>query len=179
MIDLAAARQPVCDLISTSLTSFAAEKPGVTWSTFALYSCPWSGWVTTCFDTKANSDRIVAEFQSADPQTYGEDGWGRFNKNCPDFEFVEWRLASFPEWQTECETAEPVHVRDLSGQDHFIGEADEEINNLVFPFLCAVLAQEFSAVKDVSLLPRSRHRFGVQMLDSECFEFWRGGEPGA
>lgn len=38
MIDFGATRQSVEDLIEASLSSFAAERPDETWSTFALYA---------------------------------------------------------------------------------------------------------------------------------------------
>lgn len=174
MIDFEADRQFVKELIESSLGSFAAERPGVAWSTFALYACPWAGWITACFDSEANSAQTVAAIEANGPDWYGEDEWGRFNNNCPNFQFVEWRLLSLPHWQGECEAAEPIHVRDLSGQDHFIGSENEAINGLVFAFLRKVLLAEMQAMTGSRFLPRARYRFGVQLLDSGFLEFWQG-----
>lgn len=173
MINLEHARKPVQALIESSLTSFAAAEPGVTWCTFALYACPWAGWISTNFDTKANSARIDAEFGVHGTEWYAEDEWGRFNTNCPDFAFREWRLLDLPDWQAEYEAAEPIHVRDLSGQDHFIGSENEAINGLTFLFLRTVLMDQLRAMKGNPLFPKARHRFGVQLLDSKFAEFWR------
>jgi hypothetical protein len=173
MINLEDARNPVRELIESSLASFASGKSDVTWSTFALYACPWAGWITANFDTVANSAGIVARFSVNGPDWYGEDEWGRFNNNCPDFEFREWRGLDLADWQSEYEEAEPIHVRDLSGQDHFIGSENEAINGLAFHFLRTVLSDKLSSMKGSSLFPGVRHRFGVQLLDSRFVEFWR------
>lgn len=173
MINLEDARNPVKELIENALSSFACEQSGVTWCTFALYACPWSGWITTSFDTAAKSDQILAKFGKNGPDWYGEDAWGRFNNNCPDFQFPDWRGLELPHWQTEYEEAEPIHVRDLSGQDHFIGDENEAINGLAFDFLRTVLLDQLRSMNKSRLFPSARHRFGVQLLDSEFAQFWR------
>ena len=173
MIDLKDTVEPLRDLIENSLASFPAEHPDVTWCTFSLYACPWAGWVSTCFDTEENSARIVDKFSSNGPDWYGEDVWGQFNNNCPDFMFPEWRLLDLEHWRTEYEEAEPIHVRDLDGQDHFIGDEYEAINGLAFVFMRTVLRSRLNAMKGRSRLPDYRHRIGVQLLDSELSEFWR------
>ena len=173
MINFGDVRKPVQELIESSLTSFASEKPDVTWCTFALYACPWSGWITTNFDTEAKSAQIVAEFSANGPDWYDEDEWGRFSNNCPDFEFSEWRSLDLPDWQTEYEAADPIHVRELGGKDHFIGSENEAINGLVFRFLRTVFSDQLSSMKRGLLFPKARPRFGVQLLDSQFSEFWR------
>ena len=40
MINFEDARNPVRELIESSLASFASEKSDVTWFIFALYECP-------------------------------------------------------------------------------------------------------------------------------------------
>ena len=173
MINLEDARNPVEELIENALASFASEKSDVTWYTFALYACPWSGWIMTSFDTEAKSAQIVAKFGKNGPDWYGEDAWGRFSNNCPDFQFHDWRDLELPHWQTEYEEAEPIHVRDLSGQDHFIGDENEAINGLAFDFLRTVLLDQLSSMKKSPFFPAARHHFGVQLLDSEFSQFWR------
>jgi len=173
MINLEDARKPVQELIESSLTSFASGKSDAAWCTFALYACPWAGWITTNFDTEANSAQIVAQFSANGPDWYAEDEWGRFNNNCPDFEVCEWRSLELPDWQTEYEEAEPIHVRDSSGQDHFIGSDNEAINGLAFHFFRTVLSDQLSSMKRSLFFPKARHRFGVQLLDSQFSEFWR------
>jgi hypothetical protein len=175
MLNFEDTRGPAQALIESSLVSFAAEKSDVTWCTFALYACPWSGWISTNFDTEANSARIIAEFGGHGPGWYGEDEGGRFNSNCPDFAFREWRLLELPQWQVEYEEAEPIHVRDLSGQDHVIGSENEAINGLTFYFLRAVLSDHLGSMQGSPLFPKAPHRFGVQLLDSRFAEFWRSG----
>lgn len=174
MIDLETARRPLHELIKKSLSSFAAEQPHVTWSTLALYACPWAGWIMTHLDTEANSDATVAAFEDQGPDWYGEDQWGRFNNNCPDFEFFEWRELQVKHWRTEYEETDPIHVRDLSGRDHHIGTENEAINGLVFEFLRAVLLEYVDTVKADPLMLQSRRRFGVQLLGSAFSEFWCG-----
>jgi hypothetical protein len=175
MVNLEDARKPVQERIESSLMSFASEKPDLTWCTFALYVCPRQGWATTNFDTAAKSAQIVAEFGAKGPGWCGEDEWGQFNDNCPDFEFCEWHDQEFPEWEREYwerEEAQPMHVRDLSGHDHFIS-SDEALNGLVCRFLRTVLSDQLGVMKESPFFPRARHRFGVQLLDSQFSEFWR------
>ena len=176
MIDLRLAAAPVKELIASSMSSFSTEKPAVEWSTFALYACPWAGWILTCFDTEAKSARILAEFARNGPEWRGKDAAGRFNNNCPDFEYPEWRSLELPDWQSEYEEAQPVHVRDLAGKDHFIGTENETINGLVFRFLRSVLLDELKTMMTGAVLPPSRRRFGVKMLDSAFVEFWRDAD---
>jgi len=176
MIDFADSRGPLRELIENSLSGFASEHADVTWSTFALYACPWGGWITTSFDTKEKSAEIVAEISASGRDWFGEDEWGRFNDNCPDFQFHDWRGLELPSWQTECEEAEPIHVRDLSGRDHFIGCENEALNGLAFGFMRTVLLEQLESLRGSPVFPKSRHRFGVQLLDSLCSKYWRSPE---
>jgi hypothetical protein len=172
MINFENARKPVAELIENSLSSFSAEKPDVTWSAFALYACPWSGWVASYFDTEPNSARIVAQFSANGPDWYGEDEWGRFNNNCPDFEFGEWRFLGRPDWQSAYEETKPICVRDLSGADHLI-DSDEALNGLTCLFLQTVFSDQLALMTRRSIFPKGQYRFGVQLLDSRFVEFWR------
>lgn len=176
MIDLRTTRRPVQDLIADSLSSFAHERPEVAWSSFALYACPWSGWILTSFDTESRSTERVAELAENGPDWYGEDAWGRFSNNCPDFQFHEWRLLSLDHWRDAYEAEEQTtHVRDLDGQDHFIDEeeGDEALNEPVFMFLRTVLLEEMEKMNADPSLHGARRRLGVQLLDSRFVEFWR------
>jgi hypothetical protein len=65
-----------------------------------------------------------------------------------------------------------MHLRDLSGHDHFIS-CDEALNGLVCRFLRTVLSDQLGVMKESPFFPRARHRFGVQLLDSQFSEFWR------
>ena len=161
-------------MIADSLSSFAAERPDIPWSTFALYACPWAGWIVSCFDTEEKSAQIVARFGKSGPAWYGQDQWGRFNNNCADFQFFEWRSLELAHWHIEYEEANPIHVRDLGGVDLFIWDENEAINGLVFKFLRTVMLDELRTIKtnDRSLV-QFRRRFGIQLLDSTFVEFWR------
>lgn len=178
MINLEDAVEPLRELIGVSLKSFASEQPEIAWSTFALYACPWGGWVTTSFDTEENSTQIVDQISTKGLDWYGEDEWGRFNNNCPDFRFPEWRVLNLTHWRTEYEESEPIHVRDLSGQDHFIGDENEAINGLAFSFLQSVLGNQLKSMTERQYLPNGRYRVGVQLLDSAFSEFWRSKNNG-
>ena len=145
MIDLTEANARIDKLIEESLRSFSSEKPDTDWSAFAIYSCPWEGWAMTSFDTAASSEETLARWEKNGSDWYGEDDWGRFNDNCPDFEFHEWRLVDFPEWGSEYEAGEPIHVRDLAGVDHYIDSSNESLNALVFSFLCDRLRKYLEA----------------------------------
>ena len=175
MINIENTRQPLQELIKNSLRSFAAERPDVTWSTFALYSCPMVGWIMTCFNTEAKSAQIVAEFEKNGPDWYGEDQLGRFCNNCPDFEFFEWRTLDVPHWRSEYEETEPLLIRDLNGREYLIREedGDEAINEVVFEFLRTVFLAELEAMKSSPYRLSGQRRFGVQLLDSTCQEFWQ------
>ncbi len=180
MIDLSAAKPAIAALIESSLRSFAKQNPDTDWSSFAIYSCPWVGWAMTSFDTATSSDEIVARWEKNGPDWYGEDAWGRFNDNCPDFEFHDWLRIDFPEWGAEYEAGEPIHVRDLAGADHHIDSANESLNGLVFSFLCDCLTESLKSGALPIASPDSSpgRRFGVQMLDSEYVEFWHESQIG-
>ena len=61
-----------------------------------------------------------------------------------NFQFREWRNLELAHWRTEYEEANPIHVRDLSGQDHLIGDENEAINGLAFSFMRTVLRTQLS-----------------------------------
>ncbi len=174
MIDLGAAKARTIELIDDSIRTFSSENPDTSWSTFAVYSCPWVGWSLTCFDTARSSNDHVARWEKNGPDWYGEDSWGRYNDNCPDFEFFEWRRAEFPEWGSEYESGYPIVVRDLSGTDYQIDDSDEALNEVVFDFLRECLFESLAA----GAIPKTaedsdqKRRFGVQLLDSLCVQFW-------
>lgn len=179
MIDFGQFRKPVRDFIETALQSFAAERSEVRWFTFGLMVYPMGGWISANFDTEANSAEVVALANS--PDEIGEDAWGRFNNSCADFEYINWRFLKLPTWEAEYHGADaddgrPLHVRDLSGADHFISTENVPICALAFAFCRTVLLEQIEAMKGSPLFPKTRHRFGVQIPHSDFAEFWRADD---
>jgi hypothetical protein len=178
MIDMEQARKPVQEFIESSLRSFAVERSDVMWSTFGLLAYPMGGWISTNFDTEANSAEYVAVAHPHSSCPCGEDEWGRFNDSCADFEFFDWSCLQLPTWENEYHGADldegrPLHVRDLSGRDHFISTENKFICSLAFQFVRVVFLDLLNSMKGSPLLPKTRHRFGVQIPHSGFSEFWR------
>tara|TARA_R110002167_G_scaffold202705_1_gene406625 strand:- start:455 stop:994 length:540 start_codon:yes stop_codon:yes gene_type:complete len=177
MIDLTDDRVAVGALIEESLASFASEHPRTAWSTFALYACPWSGWIMSCFDTDANSRARVAGLVSDGLNWFGEDDRGRYNNSCPDFAFVEWRSLDLPHWQAAYEAETPLRIRDLSGTLHRLGEDDEAFNGVTFDFLASMLRGAGIPAPTGNRAHLRTCRLGVMLLDSAHKTFWSLPNP--
>ncbi len=123
------------DFIQKSIDRFTAEigVPGAV----GIYCCPWSGWLTTHF----NTDKTIPES----------------HLNCPDFQFVEFDFLELPDWQEEYEQESPVF--EFNGirfrHDHNLG--DENLNGFIFNCLKPVV---------MNLRHRNKPQFLLQLLDS-------------
>lgn len=106
-----------------------------------IYCCPWSGWLTTNFNVKKSLKET--------------------NHNCPDFEFVEFDLLDFPEWQEEYETNEPKYQLGDEVIQFNHEQGDEELNTIFFSFLLPIVTETRTKIKKKILL---------QFLDSNCYK---------
>ena len=152
VIDLQSHRDPLLEFLELELRGFLERRPAARLRHVALYSCPWSGWVSLCLDSKE-----------------------RIDQNCPDFEHVEVALYEAPDWSSEYETSDMPEVSVADGLVRVIAvdsEGDEAYNEVFFSFLCDVLAAA-TGRGVLRELTRSGLRLGVQMLDSELNRTWR------
>jgi hypothetical protein len=151
MIDLKSSAEPLVMFLDAQLAAFRAKHPEVASPHVALYSCPWSGWVSLCLDPTAQAEQ-----------------------NCPDFEFVEFAIFEAHEWTTEYEEQPRLEILDLHGATQIVEpevDGDEALNRVFFEFLKAILVgqEATAAVRRSGLRPS---RLGVQMLDSEYSSSW-------
>lgn len=108
-----------------------------------VYCCPWSGWISLNFN-------ITHSFKQED-------------YSCPDFEFVEFDLMNFDNWQEEYESFESIWIDDNSKTYHgHLGDGDEALNAFFFPFLKNLIVNLNKEIKLPSTI--------LQFLDSNFHE---------
>jgi len=175
MLDLRELIAPYRTLVRETLKQFELENDCISWSCYAFDCAPAHGRLGLNFDTTANSDSIVSQFEKNGPDWYGEDVAGRFNNNCADFAFCRYRdLHLYEDWVVPWEADAPFHYVDLEGsavrieQDQF---GDEGFNSIIFPVLLRVRDLEIDWVRANSRKREPTSRFGVQMCDSKFEEF--------
>ena len=105
-----------------------------------IYCCPWSGWMTINFNLKKS-------LQEA-------------NNNCPNFEFVEFAILDFPEWEDEYETNDPKYQRGNTVFEFNHKDGDEKLNEIFLPYLLSIVAEIKTKIKQVIV---------VQFLDRNYF----------
>jgi len=112
-------------------------------SVMGIYCCPWMGWISLNFNIT----------HSLNEEDY----------YCPDFEFVEFDIIDFDNWQEEYESFERIFVDDRSETYHSnLGDSDEDLNSFFFPFL-----------KNLIINLSERHKLPstiLQFLDSNLRE---------
>lgn len=106
-------------------------------SSIGFYCCPWCSWLTINF----NLDSTL----------------GKANFNCPDFQFLDFGILDFPEWEEEYNKEYPIFMVDNIEImcNHYLG--DENLNELIFNFLQPIV----SRLKD-----KYKASFLLQLLDS-------------
>jgi hypothetical protein len=152
MIDLRDYVEPIAAFLDGELAAFRRRHPDIVSPHIALYSCPWSGWVSLCLDSEPQVDQ-----------------------NCPDFELVEFALFEAPAWGAEYEEHAVLEIVGVDGTSQVVDtdlEGDEGINRVFFEFLRSVLASERTEASLVRLGLRPS-RLGVQMLDSLFESSWK------
>lgn len=135
MIDLDKYNSEIESFILNSIRRFVAENGHP--SSIGLYCCPWAGWLSTHF----NKVKTLEETRN----------------NCPDFEYVEFDLLDFPEWQEEYEKELPEYKigGKIVSHDHDLGS--DALNYIFFQFLQSIATKIKQQRKEALLL---------QMLDS-------------
>lgn len=100
--------------IIAGLEKFTSEVNGP--SVMGVYCCPWSGWISLNFNISRSLN--------------GED------YNCLDFEFVEFDIIEFNNWQEEYDSFEGVWVDENSKIYNFnLDDGDEGLNGFFYRFL--------------------------------------------
>jgi hypothetical protein len=171
MIDLRPLSAEVLALVQEALVRFEAEHPGELWSVIGVDSAPVFGWLRVSFDTKVNSDALVAQFEHHGPDWYGEDQHGRFNDNCEDFLYPGYQEIQKPEWHHEfMERNDCFSHIDATGVLHrtdMESLGNDGFNALIFPVLVkaqrAAIAWLASNARNMDQVTR----FVVQICDSE------------
>jgi hypothetical protein len=135
MLELEPYKIQITEFITDSINRFIAENGPP--SSIGIYCCPWAGWLTINF----NKSKTLTQTKN----------------NCPDFEFVEFDLLDFPEWQEEYELESPTYKIDAQVIVHQHDLGDAKLNELFFHFLEPLAAKIKQQRKEDILL---------QMLDS-------------
>jgi len=112
-------------------------------SIMGVYCCPRMGWISLNFN-------ITHSFNQE-------------NYYCPDFEFVEFDLIEFENWQEEFDSMERIWIDDNSKTYHSNwGDGDEALNGFLFPFLKNLIVNLNKEIKLPSTV--------LQFLDSRFNE---------
>ncbi len=109
-------------------------------NSIGIYCCPWSGWLTTNF----NITKSLEETKN----------------NCPDFEFAEFDVLSFKEWQDEYERDNPEYQINNKILIPDTYEGDEGLNKIFFSYLLPILT---------NIKQKTSIKILVQFLDSNYY----------
>ena len=152
MIDLREHAVPLRRFVESSLSTFLETNPALSIGHVALYSCPWSGWVSLCVDSRPHQDQ-----------------------NCPDFDHAEVAIYEAEDWSEEYESSDSPEIVGLDGiilKPDITEEGDEAFNRPFFDFLCGILRH----VPPSGILSQQQRqpdvRAGVQLLDSAFTDSW-------
>ena len=88
-------------------------------NSIGIYCCPWSGWVTMNFN-------VIKSLEET-------------KNNCPDFEFVEFDVLDFQEWQDEYESDSPEYQTGNKVLHPDPDEGDEGVNKIFFSYLLSIV----------------------------------------
>ena len=173
IVDLRQYRQPIQTFLPTALEGFSRCHSAVQVSCAALFVFPYDSAATICFDTESSSDTFVAKWAPKGDQYYGEDEYGRFKNNPPDFEYVNFSVLTFETFPKLYDGPDTLSFVDSDGKITNVDrvkEGDEGINRAMFPSLCRFVRD----IDSWSSLSRAKvFRAGVVMRDSDCITFWR------
>ena len=142
MINLKENKKPLEEFISDNILKFKQENG--TPKTIGIYSHPVYGWVSINF----NKTKTLEETET----------------NCPDFEFPEFDLIEFPEWEEKYFDESETVIKMENGETITLDEegGDEDFKKPIFNFLKSTLT---------NITPNNQEsEFFVQMLDSELEE---------
>jgi hypothetical protein len=108
--------------------------------TLGVYTCPRSGWISMNFNQM--KDLVISEY------------------NCPDFEFVEFKLLNIDDWETEYEKKEPT-ILEINGNILRLNKdfGDDEFNKPFFKWLLSILTTISSQLSAIEIY--------LQFLDSK------------
>lgn len=168
-------QQKIHSFCLTAIDKFKKEKADVKIATIGLYCDPFSGLILINFDTKDNSENLVREHQANGSDWYGEDEYGSYNDNCPDFEYYAYERLKIPEWYEEFELSDVITIKyhfkktqiDLSQVNN------EVLNKSFFIFLKDILRNVVHDEVFTKLNKSEPFRVGIQMANSEYFfEYW-------
>ena len=136
MLNLNSSESVIKDFIVQAIDQFKPEEGEP--SQIGIYCCPWIGWITINFNLKVEDSRST-----------------------PDFNFVEFDIIDFEDWQQEYEAEEAKYMLGDKLIEHNSDLGDERLNELFFRFLQPI-------VKELQL--RYKLPFLLQLLGSAQLE---------
>lgn len=131
--------------------------------------------MTINFDVQKHSEKYVESLKIKNLSWYGQDLYGTFCNNCPDFEYVDYASINFPAWQQQCESREIVTFKNGLGNIIEINQSidgDEALNKVVYEYYIEILEELEEKLLFGTLNQEQVLRIGVQMLDSTYEKFW-------
>lgn len=134
-------KEKISDFIFESVDKFTVQHGDP--SSVGIYCCPWSGWVSVNFNRSKSFEET--------------------NQNCPDFEYVEYELLDFPEWEDEYNGDKPMYQTGDKIIQVSHEEGGEELNRIFFSFLFPIIAGVKTRINKKVLL---------QFLDSNCIRIF-------
>ena len=174
MIKLYKNKEDICNFIRNGLMQFQDDYPNEKVSSFAIYACPWAGWITSNFDTNANSESLINQQLETGNHWYGSDVEGYFNNNCPDFLYSNYSELQFEKWAEEYNNGDTISIKINRISKKIVNVdvlGDEAFNRIFFDFFVKILDEIIKEDVFISLNKSEIFRFGLQMLDSECILF--------
>lgn len=172
LIDLRKLREPLTEKMRKALVSFSKKHPDEQICTVAIWGDGFHGTAALWLNTPDSSAASVKANIDHGFAWYGEDRQGRFCNSPCDFCYSlgEFDFPRYPDFY-RVEDDIPVDFITLEGTKERADpeEGDERKNQIVFPFLKAVVTdlQPFAELSRVAPF-----RVGVRMHDSWCEEFW-------
>jgi len=128
--------------INSIITKYLSEHKEI--NSVGIYSCPWSGWISLCF----NKNKTINDSGS----------------NCPDFEFVEYGMIQIPEWEKEY-NSEKIEIKEnalKTFRPDLEKEGDDAFNKIFFDYLKKIAKEELTL--------KYKDKILIQMLDSKYLE---------
>jgi len=141
MIKLNDYKKEIITFINQGETEFITENNSI--KTIGVYANPLNGWISLNFNKETNLDQS--------------------EKNCPDYEYVEYKMLEVNDWEEEYNN-NPIKISDHQNRiiemDEDVG--DDEFNEPFFNFLKHIIHKLSPEMKAEEIF--------IQILDSQYQE---------
>jgi len=141
--DLSSCTVAFTEWLSVSVGKFASQNPDIEISAMGLYFT-YAGnkpYVILGFDTEESSDLKVKKYQHLGPDFYGEDEYGKFCKNPPDYQYqhLDFEFSDFPDLFELEVTHLTISTNDLTQTIDVEADGDTAINKVFFAYIASIV----------------------------------------